>query len=216
MSPVEEFEHDGPVPEFTAITPPALADLIAARAAELPGHAVIAIDGADAADPITLARQVAERLRTGGRPAEVVALHDFVRPASLRLEYDPTDEFTYRTAWFDFDSLNREVLVALRQYGRWLPALWDERADRSARARIRAAAPNTVLLVAGPMLLGRNLAFELAVSLRMSEGALRRRTAPADLFTIKAILEHEKTHDAEPDILVAWDHPDRPAVRVQA
>ncbi|MEV6276399.1 hypothetical protein [Nocardia sp. NPDC051832] len=204
------------MPEFTAITPSALADLIAARATELAGHAVIAVDGADAADPLALARQVAERLRTGGRPAEVVSLHDFVRPASLRLEYDPTDEFTYRTAWFDYDGVNREVLVALRRHGQWLPALWDERTDRSARARIRTAAPHTVLLLAGPMLLGRSLAFDLSVALRMSEGALRRRTDPAELFTVDAVRTHQRTGDAEPDILVAWDHPDRPAVRVAA
>ncbi|MEU8898265.1 hypothetical protein AB0C65_20585 [Nocardia sp. NPDC048505] len=197
------------MPEFTAITPTALADLIAARAADLPGHAVVAIDGADAADPVPLARAVAERLRTGGRPAAVVSLHDYVRPASLRLEYDPTDEFTYRTAWFDYAALRREVLVALREQDRWLPALWDERADRSARARHRGAAPDTVLLVAGPMLLGRDLDFDLTVALRMSEGALRRRTPPADQFTVAAVLAHQ----ADPDILVAWDHPDRPAVR---
>ncbi|WP_194814093.1 hypothetical protein [Nocardia sp. XZ_19_385] len=204
------------MPEFTAITPPALADLIAARAADLPGHAVVAIDGADAADPIALAQQVAERLRTAGRPADAVSLHEFVRPASLRLEYEPTDEFTYRTAWFDYDGVNREVLVALRQHGRWLPALWDERTDRSARARIRTAAPDTVLLLAGPMLLGRNLDFDLTVTLRMSEGALRRRTDPAELFTVEALLAYQKTHHIEPDILVAWDHPDRPAVRATA
>ncbi|MEV0246398.1 hypothetical protein AB0H76_07420 [Nocardia sp. NPDC050712] len=201
------------MPEFTAITPTGLADLIAARAAALPGAAVLAIDGADAADPVALAGQVADRLRTGGRPAEVIALHDFVRPASLRLEYDRADEFTYRTAWFDYEALNREVLVALRQHGQWLPALWDERTDRSARARIRPAAPDTVLLVAGPMLLGRALDFDLTVSLRMSAGALRRRTAPADLFTVEALGAHQDAHAAEPDILVAWDHPDRPAVR---
>ncbi|MCU1645581.1 MAG: hypothetical protein JWN03_5856 [Nocardia sp.] len=198
------------MPQFTAITPDALAELVADRATSLPGHAVIAIDGADAADPVTFARTVADLLRAGGRPAEVVALHDFVRPASVRLEYDRTGEYTYRTAWFDYAALNREVLQSLRQHGRWLPALWNEHTDRSARARIHTAAPSTVLLVAGPMLLGRNLDFDLTITLQMSEPALRRHTDPEAAFTIEALREH-RTED--PDILVAWDHPDRPAVR---
>lgn len=200
------------MPAFTAITPDGLIDLVAERATGLPGYAAIAVDGADAAEPVSFARTVAERLRTGGRPAEVVSLHDFVRPASLRLEYDRESEFSYRTAWFDYEALTREVLAPLHREGRWLPALWDERADRSARARIRTAAEGTVLLVAGPMLLGRGLAFDLTVSLRMSDAALRRRTAPEDAFTVAALSEYRSGGD-EPDILVAWDHPDRPAVR---
>ncbi|WP_405138609.1 hypothetical protein [Nocardia sp. NBC_01388] len=198
------------MPRFTAISPGALAELVADRAISLPGHAVIAVDGADAADPVTFARTVADLLRAGGRPAEVVALHDFVRPASVRLEYDRSGEYTYRTAWFDYAALDREVLQALRQHGRWLPALWNEHTDRSARARIRTAAPGTLLLIAGPMLLGRNLDFDLTISLHMSEPALRRRTSPDAAFTIEALREH---NSEAPDILIAWDHPDRPAVR---
>ncbi|MGV9661729.1 hypothetical protein ACWDUL_02945 [Nocardia niigatensis] len=204
----------GLVPEFTAITPDALRALLADRAMALPGYTVIAVDGADAADPRTLANGVAELLRTRGRPAEVVSLHDFVRPASVRLEYDRDSEFTYRTAWFDFAALNREVLEPLRDTGRYLPALWDEQADRSARARIRAAAERTVLFVAGPMLLGRGLDFDLTVGLRMSEGALRRRTDADAMFTVDGLLEFHREHAADPDIQVAWDHPDRPAIRV--
>ncbi|MRH93083.1 hypothetical protein GFY24_37650 [Nocardia sp. SYP-A9097] len=196
------------MPEFTAITPDALARLVAQRASELSGFAVIAVDGADAADPVSLARAVIELLRATGRPAEVVSLHDFVRPASVRLEFDREDEYTYRTGWFDYSALNREVLKPLRDSGRWLPALWNEQADRSARARIRTALPGTILLVAGPMLLGRGLDFDLTIGLRMSEAALRRRTE--ERFTIAAVLEQQQLED--PDLLVAWDHPDRPAI----
>lgn len=198
------------MPEFTAITPDALATLVVDRATELPGFAVIAIDGADAAEPVTFARTVADRLRALGRPAEAVSLHDFVRPASVRLEYDREDEYTYRTAWFDYAALNREVLKSLRDSGRWLPALWNEDTDRSARARIRTALPGSIILIAGPMLLGRGLDFDLSMALRMSEPALRRRTAPDAQFTIPAILEHQQLES--PDILVAWDHPNRPAI----
>ncbi|MFE3104164.1 nucleoside/nucleotide kinase family protein [Nocardia tengchongensis] len=201
------------MPEFTALSPGALLELIAERAAALPGYAVVGLDGADAAEPLTVARGAAELLRAGGRPAEVVSLHDFVRPASVRLEYDRDSEFTYRTAWFDFEAVNREVVEPLRDSGRFLPALWNEQTDRSARARIRTAAPGTVLFLEGPMLLGRGLDFDLTVALRMSEGALRRRTDPAQGFTVDGLLEFERDRTESADILVAWDHPDRPAVQ---
>ncbi|MFI6866513.1 hypothetical protein [Nocardia sp. NPDC050406] len=201
------------MPEFRPVAPEALLDLVAARAQDLPGYAVTAIDGADAANPLSFARAVSERLRTAGRPSDVISLHDYIRPASLRLEYDRDSEFTYRTAWFDYPALQREVLSPLRSNGHYLPALWNEHTDRSARAPIREAAPNTILLVAGPMLLGSGLDFDLTVQLQMSEPALRRRTPPTDLFTIEALLEHGRTHTISPDILVAWDHPDRPALR---
>ncbi|MTE17128.1 nucleoside/nucleotide kinase family protein [Nocardia aurantiaca] len=202
------------MPDFTAITPDALLDLVADRAMALPGYAVIGVDGADAADPLRIARAASERLRAQGRPSEVVSLHDFVRPASVRLEYDRDSEFTYRTGWFDYAAVNREVLEPLRDTGRYLPALWDERADRSARARIRAAADRTVLFLAGPMLLGRGLRLDLTIGLRMSEGALRRRTDAAEMFTVDGILAFQREQAEDFDILVAWDHPDRPAIRV--
>ncbi|MFF2551095.1 hypothetical protein ACFVUS_08840 [Nocardia sp. NPDC058058] len=198
------------MPEFTAITPDALARLVADRASELTGFAVLAVDGADAADPVSFATAVAELLRAAGRPAEVVALHDFVRPASVRLEFDREDEYTYRTGWFDYAALNREVLKPLRANGRWLPALWNERTDRSARARIRTALPGTILMIAGPMLLGRGLDFDYTVGLRMSEAALHRRTAAESQFTIPALLEQQQLE--EPSLRVAWDHRDRPAI----
>lgn len=202
------------MPDFTALSPDSLLDLIAERAMGTRGYAVIAVDGADAADPITVARGAADRLRARGRGADVVSLHDFVRPASVRLEYDRDSEFTYRTGWFDYAAVNREVLKPLRDSGRFLPALWDEHADRSARARVRQALPDTVLFLAGPMLLGRGLDFDLTIALRMSEGALRRRTDPAEMFTVDGLLEYQRDHDLNPDLLVAWDHPDRPALRV--
>ncbi|MQY28959.1 nucleoside/nucleotide kinase family protein [Nocardia aurantia] len=202
------------MPEFIAITADALLDLVTERAAVRTGHAVVAIEGADAADPVVFAGGIADRLRARGRAAAVVSLHDFVRPASLRYEFG-RDEMSYRTAWFDYAGLDREVLQALRRDDRWLPALWDERTDRSARARTVAANGDTVLLVAGPMLLGRGLDFDLTVELRLSEGALRRAADPATAFTVEALLRHRREAAAEPDILVAWDHRDRPAARIR-
>jgi hypothetical protein len=199
------------VPSFTPVTPDALVETVLERALALPGHAVVAVDGADAADPLAFADTIAERLRTRGRACATVSLHDYVRPASLRLEFG-RDEMSYRTAWFDYAGLNREVLQALREHNRWLPALWDEHTDRSARAAIVSAAPETIVLVAGPMLSGRGLPFDLTVELRLSEGALRR--AEVEPFIVAALLRHRRDQHPEPDILVAWDHRDRPALSI--
>lgn len=199
------------MPQFVPITQDALVGRLVERVRALPGHRVIAIDGADAARPLDLAHRSAAALRDTGRPAEVVSLHDYVRPASLRVEFG-RDDLSYRTAWFDYEALRREVIDALHEEGRWLPALWDEATDRSARATIRPAAADTVLLVAGPMLLDHYLEFDLSVRLNMSEPALRRTTPADEHWTIPALLDTETS--TTPTFFARWDHPDRPALRL--
>ncbi|SNY89324.1 hypothetical protein SAMN04244553_6332 [Nocardia amikacinitolerans] len=203
---------DGTVPQFVPITQDGLADLLVDRLRALPGRRVIAIDASDAAEPVAFARRAAERLRGTGRSADVVALHDYVRPASLRMGFGREDEFSYRTAWFDYDAVRREVIDALREHGRWLPALWDETADRSARAAVRPAPADLVLFLAGPMLLGRDLAVDLSVRLALSEAALRRRTPPEEHWTIPALLSYDRENPEPPTFSARWDHPDRPAL----
>ncbi|WP_040791106.1 hypothetical protein [Nocardia paucivorans] len=203
------------MPSFTPITPDALADLLARRLRALNGRRVVAVDGADAAYPVDFALRLAERVRADGRPAEPVRLHDFVRPASVRLEFG-RDEASYRNGWFDYAALRREVLDPLRSTGTWLPALWDETTDRSARAHRRMALPETVLFVAGPMLLGRALSFDLSVRLDLSPAALARGTPDETAWTIPALLAHARDSGERPTYFVRWDHPDRPALRVEA
>ncbi|WP_232433689.1 hypothetical protein [Rhodococcus sp. AW25M09] len=181
---------------------------------------IVVVDGADAAQPVEFATRTAEHARSHGRPADVVDLHDYVRPASIRFEYSRTDELSYRTLWFDYEALGREVIAPLRRGGRghFLPRLWDEATDRSARARTVEAAPNQIVLVAGPMLLGRGLDVDVSVQLRLSEGALRRRTDPADEWTCAPLLAYYDGLDysngsaERPDFMVRWDHPGRPAL----
>lgn len=199
------------MPRFTPIAVDTLVEAVTDRALALPGRAVVAVDGADAADPLVFAETVAERVQAQGRRCAAVSLHDYVRPASLRLELG-RNEISYRTAWFDYAGLNREVLQALREHARWLPALWNEHTDRSARATPLSATADTILLVAGPMLLGRGLHFDLTVELRLSEAALRRTSTPDDTFVVDALVRHRR-NQPDPDILVAWDHRDRPALR---
>lgn len=199
------------MPTFRPTTQENLVLLIADRVRPLATRAVVAVDGADAANPLDLAERVRDTIRAGGRAAHTVSMHDYVRPASLRLEYGRADEESYRTMWFDYAALRREVVDSLRESGRWLPRLWDAETDRSSRDRIRTAGDNDVVLVAGPMLLGRGLRFDVTVGLAMSEGALNRATPPELRWTVPALLHHDKLVELA-DVFVRWDHPDRPAV----
>lgn len=200
------------MPTYVPITAAGLTGLLTDRILAARNRIVVAVIGADAADPVPFAHIVSRALRDRGRPAAVVSVHDYVRPASIRLEFGRNDEMSYRTLWFDYEALAREVVDSLRTQGRWLPALWDEKADRSARATVETATDNTVVIVAGPMLLGRGLAFDLTVRLQLGEGALRRATAPDHLWTVDALLAHDRLVAEIPDIDVRWDHRDRPAV----
>lgn len=204
-----------PVPIFPDLLRTSIID-----SCDLHSRTILVVDGPDAAKPVDFATSAAEYARSLGRPAAVIDLHDYVRPASIRYEYSRTDELSYRTVWFDYDALAREVIAPLRAggRGRFLPRLWDESADRSARAALTEAAPNHMVLIAGPMLLGRGLDVDLTVHLRLSEGALHRRTAPADQWTCAPLLEYYSDLDLSsnsadrPDFSVRWDHPDRPAL----
>ncbi|MFC8046759.1 hypothetical protein [Nocardia sp. NPDC057353] len=202
------------MPRYEPLSPGELVARVAERVLARPGRAVVAVDGADAADPESVADAVVSRLRAAGRDAAAVPVHGYVRPASLRLEYGRDDIDSYRDAWFDYAALDREVLRALRDRARWLPALWDEAADRSARATLRNASPGTVLVVPGPMLLGRGLTFDLTVRLELSEPALRRRTPEPQHWTVPALLAHAAEYPEVPDFAVRWDHPSKPALRI--
>ncbi|GAA1240879.1 hypothetical protein GCM10009665_34650 [Kitasatospora nipponensis] len=175
----------------------------------------VAVDGAPAAEPERLAEQVAEELRLRGLAVQRVRAQGFLRPASLRLEYGHQDPDAYLDLWLDTNALFREVFTPLDPggSGRVLPDLRDPDTDRSTRSPYRELAPGTVLLMDGPMLLGRWFPFDLTVHLRMSEPALRRRTPPAEQWTLPAFARYEaEVRPAEAaDLLVRADDPKHPA-----
>ncbi|WP_460991125.1 nucleoside/nucleotide kinase family protein [Sinomonas soli] len=206
------------MPSYAPMTPGALVSMVVDRCLARPGRTRVAVDGADAAAPADLARRIAARLRPAGRAAKVVELKDFMLPASQRLEFGRQDPDSYRERWFDFGALAREVLDPLAAPGpaQWLPRLRDPETDRSVRDRRQPAPDGLVLLAAGPMLLGHWLDFDLSVALQVDERVLRERT-PAELaFTVDGVLEHERERSEEPDILVRYNHPERPAVAAAA
>ncbi|WP_046502680.1 nucleoside/nucleotide kinase family protein [Streptomyces odonnellii] len=175
----------------------------------------VAIDGAPAAGTAGPAEALAGALRLRGRSVLVVGTDGFLRPASLRYEYGREDPEAYYSGWFDTGALWREVFGPLEPggSGRVLPDLWDPATDRATRSPHRELAPGGVLVLHGPLLLGHWFPFDLAVHLRLSPGALRRRTDGGELWTLPAFERYEAEVDpaAAADVVVRADDPRHPA-----
>jgi len=189
-----------------------------------PGAAVlrVAVDGPDlpgapgVTGPSALADALAERLPARSRPAVVVPAEGFYRPASLRLEHGRTDPDARYTDWLDSAALAREVLDRCGPGGpgEYLPALWDLERDRAARLGYRPAPPGGVLLVAGSLLQGLGLAFDVVVHLRLSPAGRRRRVPDDRAWELPAFDRYDDEVDpvALADAVVLADHADRPAL----
>jgi hypothetical protein len=202
---------------ITPVSPERLVEEVTDLVTAHSGRTRVAVDGAPPTRPDELAAAVAARLRARGRPALVVAAADFLRPASLRLELGRTDPDAFLDGWLDVGGLRREVLdpAGPRGSGRVLPRLWDAAADRAHRDDYTALPEGGVLLLAGALLLGRGLKFELTVHLRMGAAALRRRLDEAERWTLPAYARYEAERNPadDADLLVLADHPERQAVR---
>lgn len=200
------------------ISPAAATEELAQRIAQLaaPGRAVrVLIDGAPAASPGGWADALVEPLRLRGRPVLRASASDFLRPASLRLEYGRQNPHSLLVDWFDHGALRRELLNPLGEggSGRVLLRWWDAETDRSARAGYVTVPDGAVLVLDGSLLLGAGLPAELTVHLHLSDGALRRRTPPDQEWTLPAYREYSaQVHPAESaDVVLLVDHPARPA-----
>ncbi len=191
-----------------------LADRLAAQ--EPGGRLRVAIDGAPAADPAALADALVDPLRVRGRPAVRVSTDDFLRPASVRLEFGRTNPDTFYTGWLDEAALRREVLdpAGPGGSGRIVTRLWDVRTDRATRVPYADLPPTAVVLVSGPLLLGGGLPFEVTVHLELSAAALDRRTDPELRWTLPAYARYG--HEVDPasfaDVVVRVDDPRHPAL----
>jgi hypothetical protein len=177
----------------------------------------VAVDGAPAAEPGELADRLVAPLRVRGRTVLRVSAADFLRPASLRLEYGRSDPDVFYDEWLDAGALVREVLEPLDpgRSGKVLPALWDSRVDRAFRVPYETLPAGGVLLLDGTLLLGRGLPIEVSVHLWLSEGALARRTAAGERWRLPAYERYER--EVRPadvaDVVVRADHPHRLAVK---
>jgi hypothetical protein len=210
---------DHPIP----VSPDALSELLAelcfGAVASSERRLRVAVDGAEAAAPGTLADSLVEPLRARGVPAVRVHAADFLRPASLRLEFGRTDPDAFYDQWLDAGGLTREVLTpwGISGSGRYLPSLWDAATDRAARAEYLPVPPRGVLLVDGALLLGRGLPFDLTVHTRLTVPALRRRTPPDQAWTLPAFERYEQEVEPErvADLVIRADDPRRPAVVIK-
>jgi hypothetical protein len=176
----------------------------------------VAVDGAPAARPDELADALVDPLRVRGREVLRVSAGDFLRPASLRLEYGRDDPDLYYTDWLDAGGLMREVLAPLEPggTGRVLPALWDSAVDRAIRADYRSLPSGGVVVLSGAILLGRGLPFDYVVHLWMSPAALERRTEPGRRWMLPAYARYaaEAAPTQVADMVVRVDDPRHPAL----
>ena len=190
-----------------------LADRLAGQAA---GRLRVAVDGAPAAGPDRLADALVDPLRVRGRPAVRVRTDDFLRPASVRLEFGRTDPDTFYAGWLDEAALRREVLdpAGPGGSGRIVTTLWNPRTDRATREPYTDLPPGAVVIVSGPLLLGAGLPFDVTVHLSVSAAALERRTGAADRWTLPAYARYADEVDPASfaDVVVRLDDPRRPAL----
>jgi hypothetical protein len=177
------------------ISPSLLVEDLADRVAAVrpSSWARVAVDGPPAARPHELADAMVDPLRLRGREVLRVSAADFLRPASLRLEFGRDDPDVFYTDWLDANGLIREVLGPLEPggSGRVLPALWDAATDRAVRADYVTLPAGGVLLLDGPLLLGRGLPFDHVIHLWMSPAALARRAAPDERWTLPAYARYD-------------------------
>lgn len=174
------------------------------------------VDGPPAAAPGDWSDALVEPLHLLGRPVLRASAGDFLRPASLRLEYGRHNPHSLLDGWYDLGAMCRELLGPAGDggTGRVLLRWWDETSDRSARADYVPVPDRAVLLVDGSLLLGADLPAELTVHLHLTEPALVRRTPPDQHWTLPAYRTYAQTvhphHTA--DIVLLVDHPTRPAL----
>ncbi|MEU7896484.1 uridine kinase [Nonomuraea sp. NPDC049152] len=200
------------------ISPALLVEELAERVAAHPREAWVRVlvDGAPAARPDLLVDQLVEPLRVRGRAVRRVSAGDFLRPASLRLEYGRTDPDAFYDDWLDEGGLRREVLDPLSPggSGRIVPSLWNSETDRATRAPYERLPEGGVLLLDGTLLLGRGLPAELTVHLWLSKTALVRRGDPAHGWRLPAYerYEREVAPARSADVVVKADDPRHPAL----
>ncbi|GAB6901434.1 nucleoside/nucleotide kinase family protein [Kineosporia succinea] len=180
----------------------------------------LAVDGPVQADTARLADVVAGSLSDLAVPVARVSTRDFLRGRSVRLEYGHDDPDSVYDLYYDFPALRREVLDALAPDGRhtWLPRLRDPETDRSVRVSPEPAPPGTVAVVDGRFLARDDVrdGFDLIVHLDVSEGALGRRLPADEAKRTSGAWARYLTEDAPAeyaDLVVRFDHPDRPALK---
>ncbi len=86
--------------------------------------------------------------------------------------------------------------------------------DRASRTGFLQLTPGAVIILSGPLLLGRGLPLDLTVHLDLSPGALARRTSPELAWALPAYARYAAEVDpvALADLVVRMDDPRHPAI----
>jgi hypothetical protein len=207
--------HDGAVRVEPVSRESLLAHVVGLVTAR-PGRAPVRllVDGHPATRPGVLADGLVAPLRAAGRPVARIRTEDFLRPASLRLEHGRRDPDALLDGWVDAGALNREVLTAVVESGRYLPTLRDPVTDRSTRATPVPAAPGQVVVVSGTLAMGLGLDVDLTVHLALTRPAETRGTPLADAWQLAAYDRYRREVGPErtADVVVRYDDPRHPAL----
>lgn len=182
----------------------------------------VLIDGPRSAEPATFAEALIDPLRALSRPAARISAADFQRDASVRLEFGRQDVEAYYTGWTDLAALAREVLLPLGEggEGRYLPTLRNPDSNRATRAAPVTAAPGSVLLLAGDLLLGAGLPADVEIHLLQSPATRARQMGerhPDWVWTLPALERYDTEVDPAglADVVIRLDDPRHPAVRLR-
>lgn len=206
-----------PPPVWRPLPPEAVPEVVAQLIGNRdPGHPLrVAMDGADPWEVELLTRLTGRWIAAAGRPAIRVQSRFFLRSRSLRYEQGRTDAQSYYN-WLDADGLRREVLQPLGPAGsgRFLASLRDPVTDRATRADYTQAPAGCVVLVDGPLLLGRGLPFDLSVHVSVGPGALARRTPADEAWTLPALTRYAAEVDpvGTADVVIRTDDQQHPAL----
>lgn len=178
----------------------------------------VGIDAPIEEDGGELAAGVVRHLEQEAIPVSRLHASDFLRPRSLRLEFGRDDVAGFK-GWYDVAALRREALDHLGPGGdgSWLPRLRDPQTDRSIREHRQQAPPGSIVVLDGRFLLRPGLrgALDLVIHLDVSLAARTRRTTQDDAPLALGAWDHylAQCHPDElADLVVRFDHPDRPAV----
>jgi hypothetical protein len=208
---------DEPV-RIRPVTPSGLADELTTRllSAAPDRWLRVLLDGAPPTGPDEWAARLAAGLPAAGRPAVQVRALDFLRPASLRLEFGREDPDAYYDLWLDGPALAREVLDRLAPggSGRIRVVHRDPVTDRAGRADPVPLPPGGAVLLSGGLLLGRGLPVDLSIHFALSRAALVRRLDPDLAWTLPAYDRYDS--QVQPrrvaDLVVLVDDPRHPAL----
>jgi hypothetical protein len=178
------------------------------------GTVRVLVDGHPSTGTAAFAGAMVAPLRAAGRPVGRVAVRDFLRARSVRLEHGRRDADALLDAWIDVEALNREVLRSAVERGRYLPSLRDPDTGRSTRAGFEDAPAGTVVVLDGALALGRGLDVDLGVHLALTPATETRRTPLDDAWQLAAYSRYrrEVAPERRADVVVRVDHADRPAL----